>query len=136
MAAAGAFAITPHKVSVCILSVAHASQELINHSNTQDTWGGNYAADNNNFSFVAGKDMHLYSNINSMRCMDKSWEDPNLRFIEIGNSAEDFKTERMTENLRWVGMTDEELHKVRIFLIILVTKVGIELLLSYFPLYI
>ncbi|KAG8662554.1 hypothetical protein MANES_01G123600v8 [Manihot esculenta] len=94
-----------------ILSVAHASQELINHSNTQDTWGGNYAADNNNFSFVAGKDMHLYSNINSMRCMDKSWGDPNLRFIEIGNSAEDFKTERMTENLRWVGMTDEELHK-------------------------
>lgn len=98
-----------------ILSVAHASQELINQSNLQDTWGGNYSADNNDFTFIAGKDAHghLYSDICSTRCMDKSWEDPNLRSIEIGNLDEDFKTGRMIENLRWVGMSNEELEKVQ-----------------------
>ncbi|KAJ9172917.1 hypothetical protein P3X46_016106 [Hevea brasiliensis] len=96
-----------------ILSVAHASQELTNQTNLQDTWGRNYIADNNDFTFLAGNDTHghLYSDINSMRCMDKSWVDPNLRFVEIGNLDEDFKTERVTENLRWVGMSNEELQK-------------------------
>ncbi|XP_057994688.1 NAC domain-containing protein 54 [Hevea brasiliensis] len=97
-----------------ILSVAHASQELINQSNNlQDTWGGNYSADNNDFTFIAGKDAHghLYSDMYSMKCMNKSWGDPNLRSIEIENLDEDFKTEGVTENLRWVGMSNEEPEK-------------------------
>ncbi|KDP35715.1 hypothetical protein JCGZ_10487 [Jatropha curcas] len=97
-----------------ILSVAHASQELINQSNLQDSWGGHYSHDTNDFTFVAGNnDVHgnLYADMNSMRCMEKSWGDPNLRSIEIGNFDDDFKTERMSENLRWVGMSNEELEK-------------------------
>ncbi|EEF35791.1 hypothetical protein RCOM_1603380 [Ricinus communis] len=96
-----------------ILSVAHASQELINQSNIQDTWGGNYSSDNNDFTFIAGKDVHgnFYSDMNSIRCIDKSWADPNVRYTEIGNLDEGFKTERMVENLRWIGMSNEELEK-------------------------
>ncbi|XP_065858223.1 NAC domain-containing protein 54 [Euphorbia lathyris] len=95
-----------------ILSVAQASQELINQSNHQDTWPGNYYPDNNDFTFIAENvhDSNLYNDINSKRCIDKSWgSDPNvIRSIEING---DFNNERMVENLRWVGMSDEELEK-------------------------
>ncbi|XP_031262953.1 NAC domain-containing protein 86-like [Pistacia vera] len=91
-----------------ILSVSHTSQQLINQSNLQDTWGGNYAhADG--FSFITGEDNH-YNPSNDMSCVrynDKSWEDLNTRSIEIGDLDEEIKPERMVENLRWVGMSKD-----------------------------
>ncbi|XP_050227889.1 NAC domain-containing protein 54-like isoform X2 [Mercurialis annua] len=92
-----------------ILSVAQASKELI-----QDTWAGNYSnSDNNDFTFIADKDVHgnFYNDMNSMRCIDKSWADPSVRSVEIGNLDENFKNDRIIENLRWIGMSNEELEK-------------------------
>ena len=49
-----------------------------------------------------------------MRYVDKTWEDAiNTRTIEIGDVDEEFKEERMVENLRWVGMSSEDLEKVQ-----------------------
>ncbi|KAJ7964404.1 NAC domain containing protein [Quillaja saponaria] len=101
-----------------ILSVAHASQELINQSNYTDTWGDlgnvNYVP-NDDFTFMVDKDAHNnYNQVNdmsSMRYVDKTWEDPNTRSIEIGYLDDEFKTERMVENLRWVEMSNEDLEK-------------------------
>ncbi|KAF9683837.1 hypothetical protein SADUNF_Sadunf04G0055600 [Salix dunnii] len=100
-----------------ILSVAHASQELINQSSFQDTWVGNYATADNDFTFMDGKDVqhNLYSDMmmNSTRWADKPWFDPNTssRSIDMSDLDETFKAERMVENLRWVGMSNEELEK-------------------------
>ncbi|KAI4307708.1 hypothetical protein L6164_030866 [Bauhinia variegata] len=101
-----------------ILSVAQASQELINQSkySTHNTWSGNESyAPQDDFTFMVGKDTHDYSHLNdasSMRYMDKTWEDPNpMRSIDIGDLDEEFKTERMVENLRWVGMSSKDLEK-------------------------
>lgn len=86
-----------------ILSVSHhASQQFTNQSvNLQDhnTWVRNYGqADDFNFAqFDIGK---------------SSWGDPNTRSIEIGDIADEIKTERTVENLRWVGMSHEDLQKV------------------------
>ena len=52
--------------------------------------------------------------MSSMRYVDKTWEDAiNTRTIEIGDVDEEFKEERMVENLRWVGMSSEDLEKVQ-----------------------
>ncbi|KAK7841424.1 nac domain-containing protein 45 [Quercus suber] len=94
-----------------ILSVAQASQGLTNQNNFPGTWGGNYAPDDD-FSFMVGRDTYNQVNdVSAERYIDKPWEDPNARSIQIGDLDEDFKTERMTENLRWVGMSDKELEK-------------------------
>jgi len=101
-----------------ILSVAHASQELINQSSFQDTWGGNYATADHDFTFMAGKDVqhNVYSDMmmNSTRWADKPWVDPSTSSmsIEMSDLDETFKAERMVENLRWVGMSNDELEKV------------------------
>jgi len=100
-----------------ILSVAQASQELINQSNYSHAFGGNenYATDHeNDFTFMVGNNYnHVTDHMNSMRYIDdKAWEDPNTRSIEIGDLDNEFKAERMVENLRWVGMSSNDLEKV------------------------
>ncbi|KAJ6290826.1 hypothetical protein OIU78_026554 [Salix suchowensis] len=100
-----------------IRSVAPASQELINQSSFQDTWGGNYAAPDLDFTFMSGKNVqhNILSDMmmNSARLADRSWIDPSTssRYIEISDLDEAFKTERMVENLRWVGMSNDDLEK-------------------------
>lgn len=94
-----------------ILSVAQASQELINQSNYSQAFGGNesYATHENDFTFMVGN--NNYNHVNDMNSM-RAWEDPNTRSIEIGDLDDEFKTERMVENLRWVGMSSADLEKV------------------------
>ncbi|XP_041007611.1 NAC domain-containing protein 86-like isoform X2 [Juglans microcarpa x Juglans regia] len=98
-----------------ILSVAQASQELINQSNLPDTWGGNYAPDDD-FSFLIDRDTHNQAGDLSLyeRYIDKSWEDSStIRTIQIGDlDHEDLQKERLAaENLRWVGMSNKDLKK-------------------------
>lgn len=113
----------PQPASICgsteadilqeILSVAHASQELINQSSVPNLWDENYAADDD-FTFMTGKETYYnqFNNMNSLRLIDKSWEHQNTSSIEIGHLDEDFKTsERMVENLRWVGMSNKDLNE-------------------------
>ncbi|XP_059644928.1 NAC domain-containing protein 54-like [Cornus florida] len=89
-----------------ILSVAHVSQELIN----QDTWGGIYAPDNE-FSFPAHT-VQTRDDMSSSIFMDNEIrEGQNPRCIEIGDLDEEFKIERGIENLRWVGMSNQDLEK-------------------------
>ena len=98
-----------------ILSVAQVSQELINQSSYSQDWGGNdnYAPREDDFTFMVGTNYnHSNHGMSSMRYADKTWEDANTRTIEIGDVDEEFKAERMVENLRWVGMSSEDLQKV------------------------
>ncbi|XP_054794305.1 NAC domain-containing protein 54-like isoform X2 [Prosopis cineraria] len=118
-----------------ILSVAHASQELINQTsnyNPPTTWGGggsgNYAPheeDDDDFTFMVGRGSddqnysynHQVSDLSSMiRGINSetttTWEDQNtVRSIEIADLADEFKAERMVENLRWVGMSSKSMEK-------------------------
>ncbi|CAK9169799.1 unnamed protein product [Ilex paraguariensis] len=87
-----------------ILSVAQASQELIN----QDTWGGNYAPADD-FSFMPHPNQ--IHDTSSFSFMNKLRGDPNTRPIEIGDMDEVFRTDRTVENLRWVGMSSNDLEK-------------------------
>lgn len=97
-----------------ILSVAHASQELINQSSYSQEWGANdyYAPRDDDFTFMVGTNYNQSNEMSSVRYVDKAWEDANTRTIEIGDIDEEFKAERMVENLRWVGMSREDLEKV------------------------
>ncbi|XP_073226605.1 NAC domain-containing protein 86 isoform X2 [Cicer arietinum] len=91
-----------------ILSVAQASQDLIHQSNYSHPFGGNQ----NDFTFMVGNNYnHVNDHMSSMRYDDKAWEDPNTRSIEIGDLDDEFKAERMVENLRWVGMSSNDLEK-------------------------
>ncbi|KAG6716462.1 hypothetical protein I3842_04G049800 [Carya illinoinensis] len=108
---------TAHETDILqeILSVAQASQELINQSNLPDTWGGNYAPDDD-FSFLIDRDTHNQAGDLSLyheRYIDKSWEDSSrIRTIQIGDLDEDLQTERLVaENLRWVGMSNKDLEE-------------------------
>ncbi|KAF5457571.1 hypothetical protein F2P56_021663 [Juglans regia] len=109
---------TAHETDILqeILSVAQASQELINQSNLPDTWGGNYAPDDD-FSFLIDRDTHNQAGDLSLyeRYIDKSWEDSStIRTIQINGDLdhEDHQTERLaTENLRWVGMSNKDMEK-------------------------
>ncbi|KAM7459776.1 hypothetical protein LguiA_005508 [Lonicera macranthoides] len=76
-----------------ILSVAQASHELINQDTT---WGGNFTHDDD-FSFLP----HNNNQIQDQAC----------KSMEIGGLNEQFKNERVVENLRWVGMSNKELEK-------------------------
>lgn len=109
-----------------ILSVAHVSQELMNQSSSnfvdETMWGGtnatNIGTGADDFSFMVGrKPQHNQSlennDVNHMRYMDKSWENPLTRSIEIGDFEEDFKTDHRTvENLRWIGMSSKDAEEV------------------------
>lgn len=95
-----------------ILSAAHASQELINHSSHSHAWGtGNenyYAPNEDDFTFMVDTNNYNHTNdMSSMRYVDKTWEDSNTRYLDEG-----FKAERMVENLRWIGMSREDMEKV------------------------
>ncbi|KAL6959690.1 hypothetical protein U1Q18_039842, partial [Sarracenia purpurea var. burkii] len=106
-----------------ILSVAQASQELINN----ETWGGRTGsfADHHpvppaaaDFSFLTQNDddqqIHgMHTSSSSSRFMDKSGEDQNsFRSISIRDLDEDqLKSGKMVENLRWVGMSSKDLEK-------------------------
>ncbi|XP_057433984.1 NAC domain-containing protein 54-like isoform X2 [Lotus japonicus] len=101
-----------------ILSVAHVSQELINQSSySQALWGSNsdnYAPHENDFTFMVDTNNYNHMNdMNSLRYVDKAWEDPNARSIDIiGDLHDDFKADqRMVENLRWVGMSSKDFEK-------------------------
>ncbi|XP_070012537.1 NAC domain-containing protein 54-like [Nicotiana sylvestris] len=76
-----------------IFSVAQASQDHIN----QDSFGGNYA--------------NQIHDLGSFNFMEQFNEDHNGRSIEIGGLDEDFKSDRIVENLRWIGMSDMDLEK-------------------------
>ncbi|KAH1160162.1 hypothetical protein AAZX31_11G217100 [Glycine max] len=101
-----------------ILSVAHASQELINQSNysSSQAFGANennYAPPHeSDFTFMVGTNYNHVNDMNTMGFVDNiAWEDPNARSIEIGDLDDGFKTERMVENLRWVGMSSKNMEK-------------------------
>ncbi|XP_027074037.2 NAC domain-containing protein 54 [Coffea arabica] len=87
-----------------ILSVAQASQDFMN----EDAWGGNYAPADD-FSFLPPTNQIHDSS--SFKFMDKLREDCSFRSIDIGGMDEGLKSERMVENLRWVGMSDKDLEK-------------------------
>ena len=116
----------PQPASICgsaeadilqeILSVAQASQELANQSSGPSLWGENYAIDDD-FTFMTGNETeYQFNNMNPLRLIDKSWEHQNTSSIEIDHLDEDFKTsERLVENLRWVGMSNKDLCEVPSF---------------------
>ncbi|CBI27341.3 unnamed protein product, partial [Vitis vinifera] len=102
-----------HRFSLPPLEVEDFPQELINQSSVPNLWDENYAADDD-FTFMTGKETYYnqFNNMNSLRLIDKSWEHQNTSSIEIGHLDEDFKTsERMVENLRWVGMSNKDLNE-------------------------
>lgn len=94
-----------------VFSTSHAPQEPVYQSNLQDSsWGGNYAHNGDDFSFISGEDNH-YNPCNDFM-MSSARYDSNMRSIEIGDLDEGIKTERMVENLRWVGMSNKDLETV------------------------
>ncbi|KVI08685.1 No apical meristem (NAM) protein [Cynara cardunculus var. scolymus] len=86
-----------------ILSVAQVSQDLIN----QNTWGGGYSGHHeDDFSFLANNNSN-----NQMQDMDTfrfMGDEQNMRSIEVGGVNEQLGTDRMVENLRWVGMSNKD----------------------------
>ncbi|KAG8383694.1 hypothetical protein BUALT_Bualt04G0040600 [Buddleja alternifolia] len=89
-----------HDIVDEILSVAQASQDLQN----QDMWPGIISAPADDFSFFQS-----HNNISSSNLR----EEQNHMPIEIGHEKNDvFKSGgSMVENLRWIGMSNEELEK-------------------------
>ncbi|XP_073149791.1 NAC domain-containing protein 54-like [Henckelia pumila] len=91
-----------------ILSVAQASQNLQNH----DAWTAGTYAPTDDFSFF-----NIHSNnptipeVGSSRYMNNLRDEQIHRPIEIDEKDEAFTTERMVENLRWVGMSNKEFDK-------------------------
>ncbi|OVA14279.1 NAC domain [Macleaya cordata] len=99
-----------------ILSVASASQELINHQqNYQETWPGNYSNYLNEFAslpVIGRMEDRQIGDIGSSILIEKPWGVDHTRFIDINDLEEEFKTEsRMVENLRGVGMSSKDLEK-------------------------
>lgn len=74
-----------------ILSVTQASQDHIN----EDSFGGNYTPAADDFSFLPHNDNQIHD-------------------LGSFNFDEDFKSDRIVENLRWIGMSDMDLEKVLI----------------------
>ncbi|KAJ4974029.1 hypothetical protein NE237_007203 [Protea cynaroides] len=116
--AAGSFRNNTNESDILqeILSVACASQELLNESNVQFTWPGNYASLDEFASLAEIERMeetpHCQANdMGSSRTNEKSWGVDQLRFLDIGDLEEEFKTERVVENLRGMGMPNKYLEK-------------------------
>ncbi|XP_045828943.1 NAC domain-containing protein 86-like isoform X1 [Trifolium pratense] len=98
-----------------ILSLNHASQELMNHSSYSQAFGDNenYAPYEDEFTFMVGTNYNHINDMSSMRYVDKSWEDLSTGSIEIGGlEDQELKSRRMVENLRWIGMPREDLEKM------------------------
>ncbi|XP_010270697.1 PREDICTED: NAC domain-containing protein 45 [Nelumbo nucifera] len=99
-----------------ILSVASASQELVNDSNFQVPWPGNYASVDE-FASIAeieragGTQFRQVDAVGSSRSVDKSWGLEPARFIDMDNLEDEFKPGRIVENLRGVGMSNKDLEK-------------------------
>ncbi|XVF80778.1 hypothetical protein PTKIN_Ptkin15bG0102700 [Pterospermum kingtungense] len=97
-----------------ILSVARASQELINPTAHQNAWQGSVSnADQDHFTFMTAKDIYQ-SQGDDMSCpqyMNEPLEDYVTRSIDISEVQGDPKIERMVENLRWVGMSRKDLEQ-------------------------
>ncbi|KAI3977460.1 hypothetical protein MKX01_000373 [Papaver californicum] len=104
-----------------ILSVASASQELINGPNSiQGTWASNYSSYLDEFVMalpeigqVDDQDHCLVGNISSSLAINKPWGGvEHARFIDINDLEEEFKTDsRVVENLRGIGMSSKDLEK-------------------------
>nr|XP_016487654.1 PREDICTED: NAC domain-containing protein 86-like [Nicotiana tabacum] len=91
-----------------ILSVAQlASQNLINQDSS---WGGNSCAPVDDFSFLPPNNNRIHD-LGSFHFIEQLKEDQNVRSPDIGDFGEDFKSDRMVENLRWIGMSDGDLEK-------------------------
>ncbi|XP_022759393.1 NAC domain-containing protein 86 [Durio zibethinus] len=101
---------TQHEADILqeILSVAHASQELIH----QDAWGwGGSCSNPDDFTFMAAKGMYQ-NQVNEISCpqyMNKPLEESSTRSIDI--SEVQGQGDRMVENLRWVGMSSKDLEQ-------------------------
>ncbi|XP_077220650.1 NAC domain-containing protein 54-like [Tasmannia lanceolata] len=93
-----------------ILSVAFASQELINQSNYQDMWAGNYPH-LDEFAPLSEFKMEetQLTNVGSSSSISKTHGlGEQTRFIQISDLEEDFKEEKTVENLRGVKMSDKD----------------------------
>ncbi|KAF8407511.1 hypothetical protein HHK36_006645 [Tetracentron sinense] len=100
-----------------ILSVACASQELINQSNFQHTWPEIYASSNEFTSLdeierIGEPQYGQVNNMGSLRAVEKPWGLEQTRSIEIGDLEEEFKTGKRVENLRGVGMSNKDIEMV------------------------
>ncbi|KAL3838745.1 hypothetical protein ACJIZ3_023336 [Penstemon smallii] len=89
-----------------IISVAQASQDLQN----QESWGGIYAPIDDFSFFLNSNQEHEMA---SSKYMNNVSEEQNyMRQIEIEDQKDEvFRNDRMVENLRWVGMSSNELEK-------------------------
>ncbi|XVF31550.1 hypothetical protein REPUB_Repub17cG0000300 [Reevesia pubescens] len=99
---------TQHETDILqeILSVAQASQELIN----QDAWGGSCSNTANDFTFMTAKGIYQNQVNEMISCpayVNKSFEESSTRSIHISEAQGD----RMMENLRWVGMSTKDLEQ-------------------------
>ncbi|GKV00245.1 hypothetical protein SLEP1_g12974 [Rubroshorea leprosula] len=74
-----------------ILSVAHASQQMTNQPAHQNMYWGTTPPNAHDFSFMTPKETY-----------QTQFEEMNTRTVQRGNLDEDFKAERMIENLRWL----------------------------------
>ncbi|GMP32375.1 hypothetical protein CsSME_00006164 [Camellia sinensis var. sinensis] len=109
-----------HDILQEILSVAQASQELINQDMTWGvtSGGGSFYAQQagDDFSFHPHA-VQIHDMMNngggggSSRLIMEDQQHTISRSIEIGGFDKDFKTERTVENLRWVGMSSKDLEK-------------------------
>ncbi|KZV53808.1 NAC domain-containing protein 86 [Dorcoceras hygrometricum] len=91
-----------------ILSVAQASHNLQN----LDAWtAGAYAPADRDFSFFTHSNNPPIPDISSSGYMNNLREEQIRRPIEIEDKDEAFNSERMVENLRWVGMSNKEFDK-------------------------
>ncbi|KAK4480050.1 hypothetical protein RD792_013107, partial [Penstemon davidsonii] len=89
-----------------IISVAQASQDLQN----QESWAGIYAPIDDFSFFLNSNQEHELA---SSKYMNNVSEEQNyMRQIEIEDQKDEvFRNGRMVENLRWVGMSNNELEK-------------------------
>ncbi|CAN4078432.1 unnamed protein product [Withania somnifera] len=88
--------------------IHQASLNLIN----QDSWGGNNScAPIDDFSFLIPPNSNqIHHDLGSFNFME---QDENvIRSIDIGDfDHEDIKSDRLVENLRWIGMSNRDLEK-------------------------
>ncbi|KAB2004269.1 hypothetical protein ES319_D11G186300v1 [Gossypium barbadense] len=93
---------TQHETDILeeILSVAHASQQLIN----QDAWGGSSSSNGHDFTFMNTMYQHQNQINDQMNCplyTNQSLEGSSTRSTMV-------QGDRMVENLRWVGMSGKD----------------------------
>ncbi|KAK6927792.1 NAC domain, partial [Dillenia turbinata] len=88
-----------------ILSIAHASSELTNQPNIFETWSRNGAL-SDDFSFTPPEGFHGNPANNMSSCSFM-----NERCIDIAGQDNQPELQSMVENLRWVGMSKEDLQQ-------------------------